>query len=66
MKAYQSFLLRILIQYFVYDEKGTILYGNEAGASFLTVWKSKIGERAPEHISQIVADVLASNKGMES
>ena len=42
------------------DGKGTILYGNQAGASFLTVWNSKVGERAPEHISQVVVDALAS------
>ena len=44
---------------------GTILYSNAAGASFLVAWNSKVGESAPEHISQIVADALASNKKIE-
>src|SRR5208337_304760 len=47
------------------DGKGTILYGNSAGASLLTAWNSKVGERAPEHINQVVADALASNKRIE-
>ena len=34
------------------DGKGTILYSNQVGASFLTAWNSMVGERAPEHISQ--------------
>ena len=36
------------------DGKGTILYSNQAGDSFLAAWNSKVGEHAPEHISQIV------------
>ena len=47
------------------DGKGIILYGNQAGASFLTAWKSKVGERAPKQISRVVADALASNKRIE-
>ena len=47
------------------DGNGTILYGNQAGDSFLTAWNSKVGERAPEHISQVVADALASDKRIE-
>ncbi len=47
------------------DGKGTILYGNPVGASFLTVWKSKVGEGAPEHISRVVASVLASDRRIE-
>jgi two-component system CheB/CheR fusion protein len=47
------------------DEKGTILYSNPAGDSFLTVWNSKVGGRAPEHINRGVADALASNKRVE-
>ena len=47
------------------DEKGTILYCNQAGDSFLAAWNSKVGEHAPEHISQVVADALASNKRVE-
>ncbi len=47
------------------DGKGTILYGNQAGDSFLAVWNSKVGERAPEHISRVVADALASDKRVE-
>jgi PAS domain S-box-containing protein len=47
------------------DGNGTILYCNQAGAALLTVWNSKVGERAPEHISQVVAYALASNKRNE-
>ncbi len=47
------------------DGNGIILYGNQAGGSFLTAWNSKIGEHAPEHISQVVADALASDKRIE-
>ena len=47
------------------DENGTILYCNQAGASFLTGWICKTGERAPKHIGQLVADALASNKKVE-
>ncbi len=43
------------------DGNGTILYGNQAGASFLTTWNSKVGGQVPENIRQIVADTLASN-----
>ena len=45
--------------------KGTILYCNQAGASFLTGWKCKAGESAPEYMSQRVADALASNRRIE-
>ena len=44
------------------DGKGIILYGNQAGDSLLTVWKSRIGERAPEHIIRDVTDALALEK----
>ena len=47
------------------DGKGAILYGNSVGVSLLTLWNSKVGKRAPEHISQVVAEVLASNKRIE-
>ena len=47
------------------DGKGTILYGNQAGTSFLTAWKSKVGGRVPKHISRLVADALASDKNVE-
>jgi PAS domain S-box-containing protein len=47
------------------DGKGIILYGNQAGGSFLAAWNSKVGEHAPEHISQVVADALASDKRIE-
>jgi len=47
------------------DGKGTILYCNQASDTLLTVWKSKVGEHAPELISQVVADALASNKKNE-
>ncbi len=47
------------------DGKGTILYGNQAGASFLAAWNSKVGEHAPEHISQVVVEALASDKRIE-
>jgi PAS domain S-box-containing protein len=47
------------------DRNGTILYGNQAGTSFLKMWKSKVGEHAPENISQVVADALASDKKIE-
>ena len=47
------------------DSKGTLLYGNMAGDSLLAVWNCKVGERAPEHISQVVVDALASDKRIE-
>jgi PAS domain S-box-containing protein len=47
------------------DRKGIILYSNQAGVSLLTVWNSKVGERAPEHLTQAVTDALASNKRIE-
>jgi PAS domain S-box-containing protein len=47
------------------DGKGTILYCNKVGGSFLAAWNSKVGERVPEHISQVVADALASHKRVE-
>ncbi len=47
------------------DGKGTILYCNQVGVSFLAVWKSKVGESAPEHISQVVTGALASDKRVE-
>ena len=34
-------------------------------ASVLTGWNSKVGERAPEKISQVVTDALASRKRIE-
>ena len=33
--------------------KGKILYGNPAGDYLLAEWKSKVGERAPEHMGQV-------------
>ena len=48
------------------DGKGTILYGNAAGASFLTAWGTAVGERSPEHIIQTVAEALASNRRVET
>jgi PAS domain S-box-containing protein len=47
------------------DGKGTILYGNMAGDSLLATWNCKVGERAPEHISQAVANALSSDKRTE-
>ncbi len=47
------------------DGNGTILFGNQAGDSFLALWKGKVGEHAPEHISHVVADALASDKMVE-
>ena len=47
------------------DGNGTILYCNKVGCSFLAVWNSKVGERVPEHISQVVADTLAFDKRVE-
>ena len=47
------------------DGKGTILYGNIAALLLLTVWNTKIGECAPESISQLVADSLKSNIKIE-
>jgi PAS domain S-box-containing protein len=47
------------------DGKGIILYGNSTGAPVLTAWNSKVGERAPEQISQVVTDALASRKRIE-
>jgi PAS domain S-box-containing protein len=47
------------------DRNGIILYGNQAGAFFLTAWNSKVGEHAPENISRAVAEALASNKRIE-
>ena len=47
------------------DEKGTILYCNQAGDSFLAAWNSKVGECAPEHISQVVNDALTFDKRVE-
>ena len=47
------------------DGNGTILYCNKVGCSFLASWTSKVGERVPEHISQAVADALASDKRVE-
>ena len=45
--------------------KGTILYGNLAADSLLTEWNSKIGERAPEHISRVATEALACDKKLE-
>ena len=47
------------------DGKGIILYCNQAGASVLTGWDSKVGGYAPEQISQVVTDALASSKRIE-
>ncbi len=47
------------------DEKGVILYGNAASESLLSVWNTKVGEHAPEHITRVVANVLASNARTE-
>ncbi|HUK84774.1 MAG TPA: PAS domain S-box protein, partial [Candidatus Acidoferrum sp.] len=47
------------------DGKGTILYCNIAGDSLLAAWNCKVGESAPEHISQAVANALASDKRIE-
>ena len=47
------------------DKKGTILYGNQAGASFLAAWNSKVGKHAPKHISQVATEALASDKRVE-
>ena len=47
------------------DRNGTILFGNSAGNSLLTLWKSKVGEQVPEHINRVVAEALGSNKKIE-
>jgi len=47
------------------DGKGTILYGNLAGNSLLVAWNSKVGDRAPERISRVVAETLASDTRVE-
>ena len=47
------------------DKKGTILYCNQAGASVLTEWNSKVGECAPEQISRVITNALASKKRIE-
>jgi two-component system CheB/CheR fusion protein len=47
------------------DRTGTILYRNSAAASLLTKWRSKVGERAPDHINKLVVDALDSNKQIE-
>ena len=47
------------------DEKGTILYCNQAGDSLLTAWKSRVGERAPEHIIRDATNALALDKRVE-
>lgn len=47
------------------DGKGTILYGNLAGNSLLSAWNSKVGDRAPERISRVVAETLSSDTRVE-
>ncbi len=47
------------------DEKGTILYCNQAGDSLLTAWKSMVGERAPEHIIRDAINALALDRRVE-
>ena len=47
------------------DGKGTILFSNASGASVLTAWSRRIGERSPEYISKAVAEALASNRRIE-
>jgi PAS domain S-box-containing protein len=47
------------------DGNGAILYANAAGASLLTAWKNKVGERAPKNIIQVVADALISDERVE-
>ncbi|MGA3289674.1 MAG: PAS domain S-box protein [Candidatus Bathyarchaeia archaeon] len=47
------------------DGKGIFLYCNQVGVSFLAAWNSKVGGHAPEHIGQVVAGVLASDKRVE-
>ena len=47
------------------DGKGTILYCNQVGISFLAEWHSKVGELAPEHIHQVAASALAFDKRAE-
>jgi PAS domain S-box-containing protein len=47
------------------DRKGTILFGNQAGASFLVGWNSKVGEQAPVHIKKVIAQALTTDKRIE-
>ena len=44
---------------------GKILYANPAGDHLLAEWKSKVGERAPKHVGQVLTEAFTSNKKIE-
>jgi PAS domain S-box-containing protein len=47
------------------DKTGKILYCNSVANSLLKGWTCKVGKGAPDRISQLVADALASGKLIE-
>ncbi len=42
------------------EKDGTILYGNEASQSLLSLWGCKVGHPIPDHLSELISDVLSS------